>query len=211
MKTLATVLLLLGAVALGLWTASIFDRVPAIGAATVADRPLQPPPNRPEAARRDGKRRQEDVAGILARPLFNSSRRPWRQAAGPAPAARPVTTLPRMTAILIDGKARSAIFEGDGKPIVLTEGGHMGPFTIQSIEAQQVTIIGPEGKRVIHTSFAASQPPPPSQPLPFALPTPQLPGLGANNVVLPPGFPPLGSASPPAPFGAPNPLDRAAR
>jgi hypothetical protein len=138
---------------------------------------------REAAARDDEQRRRDEVASVLARPVFSLSRRPRDVAARPVPAA-PATILPRMTAILIDGRIKSAIFEGTGKPTVLSEGGRIGPFVIQKIEPQQVTIIGPDGKRVVHTSFATT---------PTTLPPPPTGLAGAR--VAPPASAPPGAAA----------------
>ena len=132
-------------------------------------------------------------ATILARPLFSPTRRP-KQDAAVRTAAAPVTALPRMTAILIDGARRSAIFDGNGKPTVLAEGGHLGPFTIQSIEPQQVTIIGPDGKRIVRTTFSNDPPPTPAHPLARNF----LPPLAAPRRP-PPGMPTPVSARPAQP------------
>lgn len=96
--------------------------------------------------------RQALVDGILARPLFATTRRPTDAPAGPA--ATPVG-LPRLAGILVHGFSRSAIFaaSGSGRPIVLQEGGHVGGYTVQSIEAGQVTLVGSGGSQVLRPAF----------------------------------------------------------
>lgn len=192
MKRALTVLLLAGSVGLGAWIARDLSKDPEPGGqpAPGEARKLPAPASLPTSD--GGQRRQDEVAMILARPVFSPSRRPKEDGPGPAPAAAPVTSLPRMSAILINGRTRSAIFDSNGKPTVLGEGGKLGPFTIQSIEPQQVTVIGPEGKRVVRTAFS-------NEPAPQAM-TMGVPGLmpqgpnpqglpNTNPVVFPPGMP----------------------
>lgn len=113
--------------------------------------------------------RQGLVDGILARPLFATSRRPAdAPAAGPASAP---ASLPRLAGVLVHGGSRSAIFAatGNGRPAVVGEGGRVGGYTVQSIEAGQVTIAGPSGAQVLRPAFDARAPgaaPPPGAGLP---------------------------------------------
>ncbi|HYZ64855.1 MAG TPA: hypothetical protein VE650_20580 [Acetobacteraceae bacterium] len=113
------------------------------------------------------------VEAILARPLFTPGRRVKEDA--PAAVVPVADALPRMTAILIDGATRRAIFAGGegGRPIVVLEGGRIGPFTIQSIDTLQVTVLGPDGKRAVRTSFDPHPPPPVSAALSAGLAPPQ--------------------------------------
>ena len=93
--------------------------------------------------------------GILARPLFATNRRPAdAPAAGPAPVA---ANLPRLAGVLVHGDSRSAIFaaSGSGRPAVVQEGGRVGGYTVQSIEAGQVTLAGPSGSQVLRPAFDA--------------------------------------------------------
>ncbi len=115
----------------------------------------RPPSARPSPAAalplaRDG--RQELVDAILARPLFVASRRPAAVAAGPAAAP---ANLPRLAGILLNGGSRSVIFAGagNGRPVVAHEGAQVGAYTVQSIEAGQVTLSGPSGAQVLRPSF----------------------------------------------------------
>jgi hypothetical protein len=191
-----TALLLLASVAIGVGLWSSFATPNPVGDTGITPATGRLPPAPASAARDDGQRRRDEVAMILARPLFSATRRPRQDPDAPAQAAAAATALPRMTAILINGKLRSAIFDGNGKPTILGEGGHLGPFTIQRIEAQQVTVIGPEGKRVVRTSFSNDPPPPPTLPQAM-LPGPQLGTQSGTQapppfgVILPPGTPNL--------------------
>lgn len=95
----------------------------------------------------------------LARPLFSPTRRP---AAGPAAAAPGApASLPRVTAILVSPSGKSVIFAaGDGgKPVVAGEGGRVGAYQVQSIEAGRVTVLGPSGPQVLGPSFDGAPPP----------------------------------------------------
>lgn len=130
-------------------------------------------------------RRTQSVQTILARPLFIPGRRPAPQVAD-ATAPTPDRSLPRMTGILIDGAKRNAIFAAasdGGRSIVVSEGGRIGPFMVQTIEPQQVTVVGPDGKRAIRTSFDP-HPPPPVVP---AVPTGLLGAPGAPGLIVLPG------------------------
>jgi hypothetical protein len=101
------------------------------------------------------------VATILARPLFNRNRRP---PATLGVAALPPKDLPRLAGILVTPFGNTAIFAAvdGGKPMVVSEGSHVGQFVVKSIDLSQVTMIGPEGRRQLHPSFdGASAPLPP--------------------------------------------------
>ena len=146
------------------------------------------------------------VDTLLARPLFSQTRRPPNVASpvGAAPSA--AIPLPRMTAILIDGPRRSAIFAAPGasggKPSVVAEGGRIGSFTVQTIEPQQVIVMGPDGKRTVRTSFDPTLQPPPA----MGLAIPQFPGIavpGGPPLNIPPTMPAAGYGLP-QPAGAPR-------
>ncbi len=110
------------------------------------------------------------VAEVLARPLFSPGRRPAAQAAAAPPAA--VAPLPRMTGVIVTPGGRRAIFaNGAGKAVVVMEGGRIGAYDVQSIEAGRVTLAGPDDKRVVSTAF---DPKPAAR---AAGPAPGLPGL----------------------------------
>jgi hypothetical protein len=99
------------------------------------------------------------VTAILTRPLFSPDRRP---AAGVATGARATSVpgLPRLAGIMVGPFGRSAIFAADGtKPIVVQEGGRVAAYTVNSIEATQVRLLGPEGTQVLYPSFAPAAAP----------------------------------------------------
>ena len=92
------------------------------------------------------------VTAVLARPLFSPDRRPAADVASVAGSSLP--GLPRLAGILVGPFGRSAIFAADGsKPIVVQEGGHVGAYTVRSIEMAQVRLVGPDGGQVLNPSF----------------------------------------------------------
>lgn len=94
---------------------------------------------------------QSWVATILARPLFSRDRRPVEAAAAVAAVAE---SLPRLTGITVSPAGRHAIFATPGsKPLVASVGDRVAGFTLQSIEPAGVTVVGPNGPRVLLPSF----------------------------------------------------------
>ncbi len=164
-----------------------------------APRPAPAPPSRAAAPPVPPEDRQALVDGILARPLFATNRRPpdAPPAAGPAPAP---TNLPRLAGILVHGDSRSAIFAatGSGRPAVVQEGAKLSGYTVQSIEAGQVTLAGPSGSQVLHPAFDPRPPSPAANPLGGGLPGAGLPGAGL------PGAGPAGPGARPATPFAPT-------
>ena len=108
----------------------------------------------------------DPVGPILARPLFNPTRRPVAapEAVASAVAAAPV--LPRLTGVLVSKTRSSAIFAGppEGKSIVATEGGWIGRYQVQSIRAGEVTLSSPDGTAILRPTFAPIQPGQPGVP-----------------------------------------------
>ena len=93
------------------------------------------------------------VATILARPLFSPNRRPDKVASDGAR-----TGLARLTGIIVSSAGKSAIFAGaaGSKAAVVGEGARIGLYLIESIDAGGVTIVGPNGQRVLHPTFDPS-------------------------------------------------------
>ena len=110
----------------------------------------------------------DQVALILARPLFNPSRRP----VGVAAVADAGVQLPRLAGIVIDQAGRSAIFAAADrpKPVVLREGGRLGGWAVRAIDASAVTLDGPDGTRILHLDFAKQATP---EPVPQPVPPPR--------------------------------------
>lgn len=78
---------------------------------------------------------------ILARPLFSSGRRP--PTSGPATAT--ANAAPRLSAILVGGGMRRAVFENGDKPVAVGVGGHAGPYTVIAIDTTSVAVGGTDG------------------------------------------------------------------
>ncbi len=93
------------------------------------------------------------VDTILARPLFAPKRRPPLNAKSPA--APQTAVLPRLSGVITSGDQRTAIFAADEgqRPVVAALGEHVGQYTIQAIEHEKVTLVGPAGTRVLQPSF----------------------------------------------------------
>lgn len=97
------------------------------------------------------------VTRILARPLFSINRRPPPSTDVATP-TNSVSELPRVAGVVVAPSARSVIFaskSGDKgeKPMVMAEGSHVAGFVVQSIAPGQVTLVGPNGQRVLHPTF----------------------------------------------------------
>jgi len=104
------------------------------------------------AAPREGHHSPHSVETVLARPLFSRPRRP------PAALANLVAValrLPRLTGVVVSPAGGFAIFGNvdGGKPIVVGKGGTVGEAIIETVAAGQVTLRGPAGVVVLHTSF----------------------------------------------------------
>jgi len=97
--------------------------------------------------------RWAEIAG--ARPLFNPDRRPQQSGAA-------TPGLARLTAIIIAGGARRAIFAGGGtseKPHILPEGGVLGGYTILHISGDAVDLAGAAGHLTLHPQFPTARAP----------------------------------------------------
>ena len=118
----------------------------------------QPAPAPPPAAARPADQAASWAGVALARPLFSPARRP--AARTEASVAATPARLPRVAGILISPGSKSVIFAGGagGKPVVAREGGQVGAYQVQSIEVGRVTVVGPEGVRVLSASFDAATP-----------------------------------------------------
>lgn len=99
---------------------------------------------------RDDDRQQ--VERLFARPLFSQNRRPPADIPASAVVA---PRLPRLTGVVVSSAGGFAIFANSegGKPIVVREGGQVGVATIEAVSAGQVTLRGPAGIVVLHTTF----------------------------------------------------------
>ncbi len=89
-------------------------------------------------------------AGIsLARPLFEPDRRPPA-----APGSTASTSLPRLSAIMIIGGERLAIFTPDGqKSQVVAVNGTISGYRVERISPGTVELSGPEGDLTVRPQF----------------------------------------------------------
>jgi hypothetical protein len=92
------------------------------------------------------------VAAILARPLFEPSRRPPSPANAGGPAA---AGFPRLTGIIITPQTRAALFAapGSARPIVVTAGSRLNGVLIKTIDDNQVVVVDANGPRILHPAF----------------------------------------------------------
>ena len=89
----------------------------------------------------------------LARPLFNADRRPVEQPGTESDA------LPRLSAIIITGSNRAAIFDASGqKPQIVPEGGEIDGYRLQHIAPGTVDLLGPDGPVTLRPRFASPDP-----------------------------------------------------
>jgi hypothetical protein len=134
------------------------------------------------------------VSTILRRPLFEPSRRPQ---SSPAAAGASPASLPRLTAIIINGHDRKVIFAGAGtaQPIVAEEGSRIGEFMIKTIGAGEVTVVGLDGPHVVRPSFSTDPQQGPSgnglPPRPPVATGPSILDLLRNGLARSPGGPGL--------------------
>jgi len=130
------------------------------------------------------------VETSLARPLFAPERRPAEEVASATPTSgASADGPPRLAAVLVSPSERRAIFAppGDAKPIIVGEGATVAGFSVQSIEAGQVTLLGPDGApRTLLPTYDPNRVPPPPPPMPVAQqPAVPVPGAFPSR----PGFP----------------------
>ncbi len=118
-----------------------------------------------------------DTEKTLARPLFSSNRRPPTDIA--ASTASPSRPMPRLTGVVVSPVGKFALFANTdgGRPLVMGEGDHLGATVIEAIMAGEVTVRGPNGVVVLHSSFDESvaqaslrSPPTPPKQGPLRLP-----------------------------------------
>ncbi|HYZ22375.1 MAG TPA: hypothetical protein VE690_09480, partial [Rhodopila sp.] len=125
--------------------------------------------------------RAQWVTEVLARPLFAPTRRP---AAGAAVSSAEAS-LPRLAGVIGTPDGTVAIFqpEGDGKPVLVRDGDHLGAWDVTRIEPDAVYLEHGSERMVLNPRFAAGPPPGPNLPAP----NPPPPNL---SVPAPPVVPP---------------------
>lgn len=136
-----------------------------------------PPPSGAAPAQTPVATGAELAMRILARPLFSPNRRPLPSS---AVVAVPRLPLPRIAGVLVSPGERHAIFAppGSGKPVVVIEGERIGDAVVQRIEAGRVTVLTPDGERVLRPTFDPDLPPRPTASA--AAPGPVTPGQSGN-------------------------------
>ncbi len=138
---LAVLLLELGCILHGLARPSVVEGEP----------PLPQPASRAAAPERAPVRTE----AMLARPLFTPRRALPHE--DHAPALEPAVASPRLTGLIVAEQRGRAIFAGpDGKPVVLGEGGRLGPFTVVAVRPDGVDLSGPPGLRTLRPSSDAA-------------------------------------------------------
>lgn len=88
------------------------------------------------------------LATITARPLLNPSRR------SAVAAAAPGIEMPRLSGIIINHGASSAIFApaDNAKPFMVKDGDTLGEWSVRSITTGSVILASSSGTRVLHPS-----------------------------------------------------------
>ena len=155
------------------------------------------------AHRQPSTRIDELLAMVLARPLFNSTRRPPQSAGNDSVVSSDLADT-RLTGIVTEPGHHVAIFAVNGaKPLRLTEGEAVSGWRIESITPREVSLSGPGGTKTLEPKLdpnlvqpSAPTPPPnpaarvPPQPAPVAN-VPPRPGV-PPGVRPPPVRPPRG-------------------
>jgi hypothetical protein len=139
----AVCLLLVALIASQFYTGVESDSAPSSVSARADEgraipRPVQPPAD-------------ELIAVALARPLFNSARRPPDSGQGTSSEFRDK----RLAGIVIEPDKRVALFAVIGaKPLMLAEGDTIDGWRIESIAATEISLVGPAGTRTLEPTLA---------------------------------------------------------
>ncbi|HEY4173629.1 MAG TPA: hypothetical protein VGM42_11435 [Rhodopila sp.] len=90
-----------------------------------------------------------NVDGILARPLFASSRR--APAVPVLPAEKIVLAAPpRLTGVILTPSGgRAIVARQASKPVVVSDGDHIGSGIVEAIASDTVLLVGPDGRQVL--------------------------------------------------------------
>ncbi len=141
-----------------------------------------PPTTRPEPPGRYN----ELSAAILARPLFNNTRRPPPRGGDNATADSGLADT-RLTGIVVGPSHRIAIFAPLGaKALVVSEGETVSGWRVEHINPREVSLSGPNGTKTLQPKFDPNLAPPPSPTVGAANPAPAPVPAAAR-----PGFPPM--------------------
>lgn len=146
----AVIVALVGVVAAELATGSETERTEHVEAPQIM---LPVPPPAPEHK----EQREVWVTTALARPLFDSDRRPPVATATVA-TVTPIS-LPRLTGTLVSPEGRRAVFKNGDKSAVMGEGSSIDDtWTVKTIGHGTVTVAGPDGSHVLHMTLAKDGP-----------------------------------------------------
>jgi hypothetical protein len=120
-----------------------------------APSPTNPPPVQAQAPSVPSLGILSDLTStVLARPLFS----PDRRLAPPGlaiPVVEAAEDLPRLAAVIVGPSGGLAIFEdASGRPHVAAEGDSLGHFKVGAIAPGLVSLITPEGERVLRPKYA---------------------------------------------------------
>ena len=104
------------------------------------------------------------ITAILARPLFDSTRRPPLPASAGGEAG-PGLDDTRLTGIITEPGHRIAIFAAEGaKPLTVTEGETVSGWRIENITPGEISLSGPDGTKTLQPKFDPTQVSAPASP-----------------------------------------------
>jgi hypothetical protein len=100
-----------------------------------------------------------NIAAILQRPLFSSSRAAHEEEDAAEPDDVPAQLSHRLTGVAINRQQREALFQNDGeKPMAVGLGDKVEGWTVLAIEQDHVALKGRSGEQIVElTSSARSQ------------------------------------------------------
>jgi hypothetical protein len=134
------------------------------------------------------------LATILARPLFEPTRRPL---APPTATGAPGERLPRLSGILVTSAGRLVIFAATqgGKSMTAKEGTKIGSFLVEAISPRSVTVRGPDGVQTIEPNYDPDEGAPATVAFPSLVVRTQTPAVQSSfrqgptlqTIVRPPG------------------------
>lgn len=151
-----------------------------IAGASLSHSASSPPVVRPEPAAGV----DQLIATILARPLFNASRRP--AASGDAPVADTGFDDIRLAEIVTEAGHRLALFAPVGaKALVVKEGDTVNGWHVDNISPTEVALTGPTGTKTLQPKNDPHlvPPPPPSPTPPLPLPARVAPSAPGRPVI----------------------------
>jgi general secretion pathway protein N len=168
----------------------------------------------PALRRQQNLRVDELLAAILARPLFNSTRRPPQNA--PSEATGSDLSDARLTGIVTEPGRKIAIFAVNGeKPLRVAEGDAVSGWRIESITPREVSLSGPSGTKILQPKLDPNLAPPSGQPptgnIAGRFPTPAAAAAAVGRPPAPGAAAGVGQPNPVVPVGAPGVPPRPAR